>query len=76
MNDKILVEGKECRRIRNSLKISQKEVAESIGISRHSLSNYEYGNIDMPLTVSLRLNQYYRRKSKEMRNSIDKTGGQ
>lgn len=55
--------GSDYKIIRNRLKLTQSEVADAIGISRHSLSNYEYEKADMPLTVSIRLSKYYRFKA-------------
>lgn len=59
--------GEEYRRMRIENNLSQYEVARSVGISRHSLSNYEYGKVDMPLTVSLRLNNYYKKLMEKKR---------
>lgn len=62
LND-FIYNGYDYKMIRNRLKLTQSEVANAIGISRHSLSNYEYGKADMPITVNIRLSKYYRHKT-------------
>lgn len=66
LDDKYIADGREYKRVRLELELSQYEVASSIGISRYSLSNYECGKADMPLTVCMRLYRYYTRREKEI----------
>ena len=41
--------------IRKAMAMTQAEFAEEIGVSRGSLSNYETGKTDMPVTASIKL---------------------
>lgn len=45
--------------LRRKCGMTQKEVAKALGISRNTLSAYENGKSDIPLTVTLRLARLY-----------------
>ncbi len=51
--------GKYYRMQRKRRDLTQADVADMIGISRHSLSTYEKERSDMPVTVALKLNKLY-----------------
>lgn len=65
MTNESFYNGHDYKLVRTKLNLTQSEVADAIGISRHSLSNYEYGKSEMPITVSIRLREFYNVKVSE-----------
>lgn len=51
--------GMEYRAKRRHMRLSMQYVANQLGISRHTLANYETGKSSMPVTVFIRLNRLY-----------------
>ena len=47
------------REVRKSKRLTQKEVAEALLISKDSLSRYERGEQDPRLDIAIRLSKYY-----------------
>ncbi len=51
--------GMKYRAKRRHMRMSMQHVAHMLGISRHTLANYETGKSSMPITVYIRLNRIY-----------------
>ncbi len=49
---------------RRHLRISQSEVANDIGVSRYTLARYETGKAEIPVTIAIKLNRYFKMTEK------------
>lgn len=63
--------GKDYKRIRFRMNITQKDAADMIGISRFALSGYESGRVGIPITVSMKLNRLYRLSDSDINGKFD-----
>lgn len=61
-----MVGGTEFRYLRLKRWMSQKSVAEAIGVSRGTLSRYELEKADMPITVTLKLSKLFKLTESEL----------
>lgn len=44
---------------RHKLNLTQTQVAKEIGVSRYTLSGYETGRVEIPITVAFKLSKLY-----------------
>ncbi len=44
---------------RHRLKLTQTQVAKQISVSRYTLSGYETGRVEIPITVAFKLSKLY-----------------
>lgn len=44
---------------RHRLKLTQTQVAKAINVSRYTLSGYETGRVEIPITVAFKLSKLY-----------------
>lgn len=53
------------RRLRNDSRLTQETAAELLGISRHTLSNYERCYSDIPIITALKMDGLYKKKDEK-----------
>ena len=59
------------KKLRNEIKISQKDLAESLSVSRQTINAIETGKFDPSLTLSIKITRFFN-KSLEEKFIMDK----
>lgn len=49
---------------RRTMRLSQTEVANDVGVSRYTLAKYETGEAQIPITVDIKLKSYFEKTEK------------
>ena len=47
------------KKLRNEMKISQKDLAESLSVSRQTINSIENGKFDPSLTLAIKLTRFF-----------------
>ncbi|MBR39293.1 MAG: transcriptional regulator [Dehalococcoidia bacterium] len=54
------------KKLRNELKISQKDLAESLSVSRQTINAIETGKFDPSLTLSIKITRFFNKSLEEI----------
>ena len=54
------------KKLRNELKISQKDLAESLNVSRQTINAIETGKFDPSLTLTIKITRYFNKSLEEI----------
>ena len=54
------------KKLRNELKISQKDLAESLSVSRQTINAIETGKFDPSLTLTIKITRYFNKSLEEI----------
>ena len=54
------------KKLRNELKISQKDLAESLNVSRQTINAIETGKFDPSLTLTIRITRFFNKNLEEI----------
>ena len=54
------------KQLRNELKISQKDLAESLSVSRQTINAIETGKFDPSLTLSIKITRFFNKSLEEI----------
>ena len=54
------------KKIRNELKISQKDLAESLNVSRQTINAIETGKFDPSLTLTIKITRFFNKNLEEI----------
>ena len=56
------------KKLRNELKISQKDLAESLKVSRQTINAIETGKFDPSLTLTIKITRFFNKSLEEIFN--------
>ena len=56
------------KQLRNELKISQKDLAESLNVSRQTINAIETGKFDPSLTLTIKITRFFNKSLEEIFN--------
>ena len=54
------------KKLRNELKISQKDLAESLSVSRQTINAIETGKFDPSLTLTIKITRFFNKSLEEI----------
>jgi len=54
------------KKLRNELKISQKDLAESLNVSRQTINSIETGKFDPSLTLTIKITRFFNKSLEEI----------
>jgi|TARA_Y100000996_G_C22145850_1_gene488245 putative transcriptional regulator len=54
------------KKLRNELKISQKDLAESLNVSRQTINAIETGKFDPSLTLTIKITRFFNKSLEEI----------
>ena len=54
------------KKLRNELKISQKDLAESLNVSRQTINAIETGKFDPSLTLTIKITRFFNKNLEEI----------
>ena len=54
------------KKLRNELKISQKDLAESLSVSRQTINSIETGKFDPSLTLTIKITRFFNKSLEEI----------
>ena len=54
------------KQLRNEMKISQKDLAESLNVSRQTINAIETGKFDPSLTLTIKITRYFNKSLEEI----------
>ena len=54
------------KKLRNEMKISQKDLAESLSVSRQTINAIETGKFDPSLTLTIKLTRFFNKSLEEI----------
>ena len=54
------------KKLRNELKISQKDLAESLNVSRQTINAIETGKFDQSLTLTIKITRFFKKSLEEI----------
>lgn len=54
------------RKLRNEMKISQKDLAESLNVSRQTINAIETGKFDPSLTLTIKITRFFNKNLEEI----------
>ena len=54
------------KKLRNELKISQKDLAESLNVSRQTINAIETGKFDTSLTLTIKITRFFKKSLEEI----------
>tara|TARA_B000000477_G_scaffold57680_1_gene48599 strand:- start:336 stop:533 length:198 start_codon:yes stop_codon:yes gene_type:complete len=54
------------KKLRNEMKISQKDLAESLNVSRQTINAIETGKFDPSLTLTIKITRYFNKSLEEI----------
>jgi len=54
------------KKLRNELKISQKDLAESLNVSRQTINAIENGKFDPSLTLTIKITRFFNKSLEEI----------
>ena len=54
------------KKLRNELKISQKDLAESLNVSRQTINAIETGKFDPSLTLTIKITRFFKNSLEEI----------
>ena len=54
------------KKLRNELKISQKDLAESLNVSRQTINAIETGKFDPSLTLTIKITRFFNKNLEEV----------
>ena len=54
------------KQLRNEMKISQKDLAESLNVSRQTINAIETGKFDPSLTLTIRITRFFNKNLEEI----------
>ena len=54
------------KQLRNKMKISQKDLAESLNVSRQTINAIETGKFDPSLTLTIRITRFFNKNLEEI----------
>ena len=54
------------KKLRNKMKISQKDLAESLSVSRQTINAIETGKFDPSLTLSIKITRFFNKSLEEI----------
>ena len=54
------------KKLRNEIKISQKDLAESLSVSRQTINAIETGKFDPSLTLSIKITRFFNKSLEEI----------
>ena len=54
------------KKLRNEMKISQKDLAESLSVSRQTINAIETGKFDPALTLSIKITRFFNKSLEEI----------
>lgn len=54
------------KQLRNELKISQKDLAESLNVSRQTINAIETGKFDPSLTLTIKITRFFKQSLEEI----------
>ena len=54
------------KKLRNELKISQKDLAESLNVSRQTINAIETGKFDPSLTLTIKITRFFNKNLQEI----------
>ena len=54
------------KKLRNEMKISQKDLAESLSVSRQTLNSIETGKFDPSLTLTIKIIRFFKKDIQEI----------
>ena len=54
------------KKLRNELKISQKDLAESLNVSRQTINAIETGKFDPSLTLTIKITRFFKQSLEEI----------
>mgnify|MGYP003304536916 CR=1 FL=1 len=58
------------KKLRNELKISQKDLAESLNVSRQTINAIETGKFDPSLTLTIKITRFFNKNLEEIFSKI------
>ncbi len=54
------------KKLRNEMKISQKDLAESLSVSRQTINSIENGKFDPSLTLTIKITRFFNKDLEEI----------
>ncbi len=54
------------KKLRNEMKISQKDLAESLSVSRQTINSIETGKFDPSLTLTIKITRFFNKSLEEI----------
>ena len=54
------------KKLRNEMKISQKDLAESLSVSRQTINSIETGKFDPSLTLTIKITRFFNKNLEEI----------
>ena len=60
------------KKLRNELKISQKNLAESLNVSRQTINAIETGKFDPSLTLTIKITRFFNKSLEEIFIMVEK----